>query len=262
MLLPGGSQVLLGQNGRGAAYAAGTIGLAGWGGWAQTVKSRGELNAPFVFAQQVYVLSIYEGWRDMRLGSGLRSRTDPASLGELASAPFRRESLSSPWVIGSAAAGAGLNLLEASLRRDRRSSRGMSRVSYLGASFNPAWGTAAYSAYWVPLSLGAGVAEESLFRGMLQGEFEGMWGDRGGLAAASGLFGLAHLTRLNSAQSWGQAGFAALAGTYLGWRYQENGRRLRESVASHFWFDLAAGLAVFACDPGNNPLGARIEWAF
>ena len=106
------------------------------------------------------------------------------------------------------------------------------------------------------------MSEEALFRGMIQPGLERRWGDGAGLAAASGLFGLAHLKRLNDAESWANVGLAFAAGLVLGWRFQRGGYRLAEPVAAHFWFDVAAGLALFLDNPAENPLGAKVEFAF
>lgn len=264
-LLPGGGQFALGQNARGAAYAAGTLSLAGWGGYAATRRVSGELNAPLVYAQQVYVLSLYEGYRDLRARAGAGggpAPIDPASLGELAAEPFRWERLKSPWVLGSAALGAGLNFAATRTRAGRRGFGAARRVDYLGDSFNRDLGAAVYSAYWIPISLGAGVSEEALFRGVFQSEWERRWGPGRGLAAASALFGVAHLSRPGDPESWLDVAFAGAAGAFLGWRYQRNGHRLGESIAAHTWFDIAAGLALFFSDPSSNPLGARVGYAF
>jgi membrane protease YdiL (CAAX protease family) len=180
----------------------------------------------------------------------------------LVRAPFSFEQLKSPWVIGSAAAGAGLNLALTRADKQRRGFASMGRMRYLGDSFNKEWGSAAYSAYWIPISIGAGVSEESLFRGMLQPEIERKWGDDAGLYTASGVFGLAHLDRPGSAESWAQVGFASAAGLFLGWRCRKKGNKLAEPIAAHAWFDIAAGLTLFFADPKENPLGAQVRYAF
>ncbi|MFH1725728.1 MAG: CPBP family intramembrane glutamic endopeptidase [Elusimicrobiota bacterium] len=264
-LVPGGGQFALGRPRAGWGYAAGTMGLVGWGAHAETRRGGGELNAPFVYAQQLYVASFCAAYRELRLRAGDPGGgppTDRSSAGELAAAPFRWRQLKNPWVIGSALVGAGLNL--ALPRSDSRKPafRQIRRIRYLGDSFNREWGTAAYTAYWIPISLGAGVAEESLFRGLFQNEWERSWGARNGWAAASGLFGLAHLSQPGDLESWGDVAFATAAGLYLGWRYQRTGYRLEEPVASHVWFDIAAGLALMLVRPEDNPLGARVQFAF
>ena len=262
-LAPGGGHYLLGQDGLGTAYLLSTAGFVGWGLAVEGSRGSGEWNAPLVYAQQVYILSITSAYRDLRL----RSRPlagpppDPASNVELAEAPFKPSVFTRPWVWGAFLAGAGINLL--SVGTHDAGFGHVARMRYLGATFDGRGAAlAGYTGYWAPLSLGAGVSEESLFRGVFQNDFERRWGPGVGLVTASALFGIAHLSDPSSGSSWGQVGFASLAGLYLGWRYQRNGYTLSESVAAHFWFDLAAGLAVFLANPKENPLGAQIQYGF
>jgi membrane protease YdiL (CAAX protease family) len=259
-LLPGGGQFYLGQDAAGTAYLAGTCVLGGWGAWTEGKRAHGELNAPLVYAQQLYVASVYSAHRDMNFILDERDRTDPAKMGSLARAPFRAEYILNPWVLGFAAAGYAVN--RALIGRGKPGFSRIRTVNYLGSGYNRDAGAAVYAAYWIPLSYGAGEAEEMLFRGMLQSSWEGSLGRGGGLLAASAVFGLAHVSRLRSEESWASAGMAALAGLYLGWRYQRTGYRLGEPIAAHFWFDVAAGATVFLLDPANNPLGAKIGFSF
>jgi membrane protease YdiL (CAAX protease family) len=258
--LPGGGQFYLGQNSAGVAYLAGTCALSGWGAWAETRRKPGEMNAPLVYAQQLYVASVYSAHRDVQFILDDRERTDPAKMRTLACSPFARKYLLDPWVLGFAAAGYAVN--RAMIGNGKPGFSRMRTVSYLGSGYNRDQGAAAYSLYWIPLSYGAGEAEEMLFRGMLQSSWEGSLGSAGGLMAASAVFGLAHVTRVRSAQTWESAGMAAVAGLYLGWRYQCTGYRLGEPIAAHFWFDVAAGATAFLLDPADNPLGAKVGFSF
>jgi len=261
-LVPGGGQFWLGQTGAGIRYAAGVTGLAGWGWWAETKRSPGEANAPLVWAQQLYVVSFYDARRDLLLRLGATQRLDPSKVSTLAQAPFAPRYLLDPWVIGFAAAGVGANLLTVKRHAPGRGYRAVSGISYLGGRFDRVGGTAALSAYWIPMSWGAGEAEEMLFRGILQADWEEKWGKTAGWLAASGVFGLAHLTHLRRSDSWAQVGFATVAGLMLGWRYQAAGYRLGGPIASHTWFDIAAGITAFCLDPVENPLGARVRFGF
>ena len=258
--VPGGGQFWLGQTGAGIRYAAGTVGLAGWGVWAETKREHGEVNSPLVWAQQLYVVSFYDARRDLLLRLGQTDRLDPSKVSTLAAAPFSPKYLLNPWVIGFAAAGVGANLLTVKRHAPGRGYRAVTGVSYLGGRFDRAGGTAALSGYWIPVSYGAGEAEEMLFRGTLQADWEERLGTTGGWLAASVVFGLAHLTHPRRAESWTQAGFATVAGLWLGWRYQACGYRLGEPIASHAWFDIAAGITAFCLDPQENPLGAKIRF--
>jgi len=258
--LPGGGQFYLGQDSAGAAYLAGTCLLGGWGAWTETRRTSGEMNAPLVYAQQLYVVSVYSAHRDVQFILDDRDRTDPAKIGTLSLAPFRVKYVLNPWVIGFAAAGYAVN--RALIGRGKAGFSRIRTVNYLGSGYNRDTGSAVYALYWIPLSYGAGEAEEMLFRGMLQSSWEGSLGTAGGLLAASTVFGLAHVNRLRSEESWESAGMAALAGLFLGWRYQNTGYRLGEPIAAHFWFDVAAGATAFLLDPADNPLGARIGFSF
>jgi membrane protease YdiL (CAAX protease family) len=260
--VPGGGQFWLGQTGAGIRYAAGTVGLAGWGAWAETRRGHGEINAPLVWAQQLYVVSFYDARRDLLLRLGATDRLDPSKVSTLAQAPFSPRYLLDPWVIGFAAAGVGANLLTVKRHAAGRGYRAVTGISYLGGRFGRDGGTAALSAYWIPVSYGAGEAEEMLFRGTLQADWEERLGTTGGWLAASGVFGLCHLTHPRRADSWAQAGFATVAGLMLGWRYRACGYRLGEPIASHAWFDIAAGITAFCVDPQENPLGAKIRFGF
>lgn len=261
-LLPGGSQFLLGRPAEGAAWASATAGLAGWGWWAWRRREPGALDSPLLWAQQVWVISAYSGYRELRLRLGETDRLDPVSVRHLAAAPFRPAALLDPWVIGFGALGAGVNWLAVRLETGRRGRATVSGMRYLGQSFGGPAVLPVYAAYWIPVSWGAGVSEEMLFRGMLQADWEERWGSTSGWLAASGAFGLAHVTAITRPEAWLQGGFAALAGLALGWRYQRTGYRLGEPVAMHVWFDIAAGATLFALDPEHNPLGAKMDFRF
>ena len=175
-------------------------------------------------------------------------------------APFKGENLSSPWALGFAALGVGLNYLGARLDKADRDFWDVREARIQGDAFRPRTALGVYGAFWVPISLGAAVSEESIFRGMIQTGWEDRWGKTRGLVATSALFGIAHYD--GSGPAAGNAAFAVLAGMYLGWRVQAKDYRLSQAVAAHFWFDVAAGLTLFLADPDSNPLGAKVEFNF
>jgi hypothetical protein len=255
-ILPGAIQFSDGRPVEGAVFLGGTAALGGWAVWAEGRRRTGELNAPLVYAQQFWVAGLCDGegrrWRP--------ERGDPSPLSSIVSAPFRPSAALDPWVLGFVGAGTGLNAWLARREHAQGFSRAR-RVSYLGGSWGRNEGAAICGAYWIPLSLGAGVSEEMLFRGLLQARWEGEYGEVPGWLMASGLFGAAHLTSLTDPEVLLNAGFAAVAGLYLGWRYDAEGYRLETPVAAHFWFDVLAGVTAFAWDPANNPLGARITFS-
>jgi membrane protease YdiL (CAAX protease family) len=83
------------------------------------------------------------------------------------------------------------------------------------------------------ISLIAGVSEEALFRGALQGSLSDRVGVIGALVLASGLFGACHLL------TWTYAIIAALIGAYLGllWIWTGN---LFTPMITHAVYDFAA----------------------
>lgn len=260
--IPGGGQFALGQTGAGWAWLSGTAALGGWAVFAETRRSSGELNAPFVYAQHAWVLSLYSARRDLLLRVGEFKRLDPSKISTLAAAPFRPSVVLSPWVIGFAVAGVAVNWAGIRYGTKGPGPGRIRTVSYLGDTLGRDGGTAAMAGYWIPLSWGAGTAEEMLFRGTLQADWEDRWGPTGGWLAASALFGLAHFPPgAPAGEALAQIGFAAVAGGWLGWRYQRGGYRLSEPIAAHAWFDIAAGVTVWLLDPASNPLGAKISFA-
>jgi CAAX protease family protein len=87
------------------------------------------------------------------------------------------------------------------------------------------------------ISMAAGLGEELLFRGLIQGVLEGPLGVGGALACASIVFGLAHAVTL------GYAVIAALIGAFLGWLWIDTGN-LFAPVVCHALYDFVA-LTVF-----------------
>jgi membrane protease YdiL (CAAX protease family) len=83
------------------------------------------------------------------------------------------------------------------------------------------------------ISLGAGIGEEMLFRGLFQALFSDWWGPVLGLLAASTLFGLMHFITPTYAV------LAGLLGIYLGGIWVADGNLLSVIIA-HALYDLLA----------------------
>jgi membrane protease YdiL (CAAX protease family) len=87
------------------------------------------------------------------------------------------------------------------------------------------------------IAVAAGVGEEVLFRGLIQGGLAIRFGPLVSLLIASLIFGLAHAVSLTYLI------FAALLGLYLGWVFQATGNLVAPIVA-HATYDLVALLVV------------------
>ncbi|MEZ4586807.1 MAG: CPBP family intramembrane glutamic endopeptidase, partial [Gemmatimonadales bacterium] len=83
------------------------------------------------------------------------------------------------------------------------------------------------------VSVLAGVAEEVLFRGFLQGWLAGWVGPTGALVAAAAVFGLAH------AISWRYATLVTLLGLCFGWLYLATGS-IWPPIVGHALYDMVA----------------------
>lgn len=84
------------------------------------------------------------------------------------------------------------------------------------------------------ISLAAGVGEELLFRGLLQGQFTDWIGPWTGVVAASILFGLMHLITVTYAV------LAALIGVYLSWVLTMTDNNLVGVMVAHGVYDFVA----------------------
>lgn len=111
------------------------------------------------------------------------------------------------------------------------------------------------------ISLLAGVGEETLFRGVIQGALGRWLGPWTGLAMASVLFGLLHSITLTYAV------LATLMGAFLGWLYVVNGNLLLV-IVTHGLYDFVALLVLVkgprrpwgrATAPGQPPTEKQSE---
>jgi len=97
------------------------------------------------------------------------------------------------------------------------------------------------------VAIAAGVAEEALFRGFLQGLFEEKFGPRVGLWSAALLFGLAHpITR-------SYVVVTAVFGYYLGWLWQVSDNLLAP-ITAHILYDFFVLLILIRDQRWGEPL--------
>ena len=217
--------------------------------------------------QNLWFFSIFDAYRSARAlrdDAGYRHPISRESLPYLASAPFRPSVLARPWVWGGVPAALALGLgiaylVDRGSLTEHPSIFDVRGLNVLGHDFRSRGAAfAAGEAYLAALFDPVGVGEESLFRGVIQSEFDERFGTWGGLAAASGLFGAVHaLNFIGPDQDARQALIAvpviSVLGAGLGLAYIRTGYRLETSVAMHFWYDFLLSTASFIVDPQHQP---------
>ena len=222
-----------------------------------------ELNVPAAVGQKVWEYSIFTTFREAakRADVDLRAKGfDDTPTASLLAAPFNPDQFLRLPVFGAAL----LGVAGAALAHDHEGGRlnDVTRARMLGSDFNRDEATALYAASAFTVSLGAGAAEEGLFRGVLQPILQDQWGRSAGLWATSGIFGAAHLGGGDGDFNVGGALFATGAGAYLGWLYNHDDNRLAGPIAAHFWYDFMLFATAWALDPDDTPFGFGVDFEF
>lgn len=264
-LLPGGGHIYLGDVGTGVTYATLTAAFLATGAEVQRrndeLNRDDELNVPWVVGEKIWEYSIFTTFRSAALRAGLDLRAegfDDTPTSSLLLAPFDPDQFLRPAVFGAALLGAAGAALAAQ-DRDGGRLNDVTRARMLGSEFDRDDATALYAASALTVSMGAGMAEEGLFRGVLQTVLQNQWGSSAGLWAASGAFGLAHLGNEGNV---GAVLFTTAAGAYFGWLYNRDGNRLAAPVAAHFWYDFMLFATAWAMEPDDTPFGFQVDFEF
>lgn len=267
-LLPGGGHFYLGNVGTGLTYATLTTAFLATGVEVQrrndALNREDEVNVPWIVGEKVWEYSVFSTFRSAaeRAGVDLRAAGfDDTPTPQLLLAPFDPDQFLRPTVFGAALLGAAAAAIAAH-DRERGRLNDVTRARMLGSDFDRDDATALYAASALGVSLGAGVAEEALFRGVLQTILQDQWGRSGGLWAASGVFGAAHLAGVDGELNVGGALFATGAGAYFGWMYNRDGNRLAAPIAAHFWYDFMIFATSWALEPDDTPFGFRVDFEF
>ena len=266
-LLPGGGQIYLGNVGTGVTYATLTAAFIGVGAEVQRrndeLDRKDEVNVPELVGEKVWEYSIFSTFRSAAVANGIDLRAhrfDDTPTAKLMLAPFTPSEFLRPAVFGAMLLGVADAALAAHDAPGKLSD--VDRAYMLGSDFNRRDATWLYAASDLSVSLGAGMAEEGLFRGTMQPLLQERWGDTAGLWATAGTFGLAHLQGLSGGLNLGGVLFATGAGAYFGWLYNHDGDRLAGPVAAHFWYDFAVFGASWVMDPNNTPFGFKVKFSF
>ena len=189
------------------------------------------------------------------------------TLSELARAPFSAEVMAKPavWagILGSLAAGLLVSrILDGPLDTQNFAKRPV----LFGREMNSAPGYLAAGAIGAGLFEHVALAEETAFRGLLQGGWTRSHGEQTGWIYGSLAFGLVHASNIfflpeNQRLSYLAVGvpFITLLGSYIGMAYRWSDFSLGPPVAIHFWYDFLIEAVAFAADPKNSPLA--VTWA-
>jgi len=286
LLCPGCGELYLGHTDVGAEQLAATATLitsgallirghsASLGG--PTDSAQASVGFALVMAgQNSWFYSIFDAYRDARLLRGDLGYRHPMTherLCDLATAPFRPAVLKSPWLWAGVpltlALGLGVSYLSA--RSDltgQPSIFDIKNLNVLGHTFGRGAGFAAGEGYFVSLFDPVGIGEEALFRGVIQNELDERFGQWGGLALGSAIFGAVHtLNFLQPGADPKQALIAvpviAVLGSTLGLAFIKTGYHLETSVAMHFWYDFLLSTADFIVDPQHQPFVVQYGAAF
>lgn len=266
-LLPGGGHFYLGDTATGVTYATLTGVFLATGAEVQRrndeLNRDDELNVPSVIGEKIWEYSIFTTFREAarRADVDLRAEGfDDTPTASLLAAPFNPDQFLRLPVFGAAL----LGIAGAALAHDSEGGRlnDVTRARMLGSDFDRDDATVLYMASSLGVSLGAGAAEEGLFRGVLQPILQDRWGRNAGLWATSGIFGAAHLAGADGGLNLEGAVFATAAGAYLGWLYNHDDNRLAGPVAAHFWYDFMIFAASWALDPDDTPFGFGVDFEF
>jgi membrane protease YdiL (CAAX protease family) len=268
LVFPGVGQLCRGHTAEGALIAG--LGVAELGtaiaSGAKNGFSQPGAGVPLLAFGDLLTLSVMDAVLETQRAARL-PYVPQESLSELARAPFSAEVMSRPavWagILGTLAAG----LLVSRIVDGPLDTQNFGRRPVLfGREMNTAPGYAAAGAIGVGLFEHVALAEETAFRGLLQGGWTRSNGEERGWIYGSLAFGLVHATNIiflpeSQRLTYLAVGvpFITVLGSYLGLAYRWSGFSLGPPVAIHFWYDFLIEAVGFVADPKNSPLA--VTWA-
>lgn len=220
---------------------------------------------PLIALQDAWVYSLGDSWRDTHLANH-ELYAPPDSLLDLVEAPFNLEVLKKTEVwLGTLAFLAAGVAVSAIVDESLDSSRVGDDANVFGETLEPAVGYPAAGAIGVGLFAHVAIAEEMLFRGILQSSIARRSGQTEGWIWASAIFGVTHSLNVlalpdDERTEYLLIGvpFITAGGFLLGWVYKHNDYSLAPPTAIHFWYDLLLSATFFALDPTNSIISAKV----
>jgi membrane protease YdiL (CAAX protease family) len=268
LLVPGLPQLCRGRSGEGAALASlGAAELAtGVAAGLASGFDKPAAEVPLLAFGDLLTASVMDAALENQRAARLPF-VPQESLSELAVAPFSFQVLSRPEVFGGIAVtlAAGL-LVSRAVDGPLDTSNFRTRPVLFGHTTNSAVGYPIAGAIGMGLFEHVAIAEESVFRGLLQSGWARSSGETQGWIYGSLAFGLLHSTNIvfmdpSQRLTYLAVGvpFITVLGSYLGLVYRGSGYSLAPSVAIHFWYDFLLEAVSFAADPKNSPLA--VNWS-
>ncbi len=276
LLFPGVGQFCLGKNAEGAVISGLAAAELGVGISALAVRDEGlegvsepQVALPLVGLQYLWIYSYLDGVFERQRAKRLRyvPLDTPA---ELALAPFTPSVLAKPdvWagILGSLALGLGATvLIDGGIDTDDFGDD----PRLFGRTFRPGVGYPLAAAVGTGLFTHVAVAEEAVFRGMIQSQMAREMDPTRGWIGASLAFGAAHAPNVVGLSEDRQAAYLAVAvplitmlGGYLGLSYRWHDYSLAPPVAIHFWYDLLISGVDYVLDPQDSSISGKVTLPF
>jgi membrane protease YdiL (CAAX protease family) len=266
LLFPGLGQLCLGKTGEGSALMA--LGAAELGTGIAVGREHGwehpGSTVPLLGFQDLWVYGNADLYIERALaGQALYAPRD--SLADMLAAPFNVQVLGRVEVWAGTLVVLGLGIGATMLLDGVDTTDVGADPNLFGRDFDGRVG------YPLGVGIGAGlfghvaVAEEAVFRGVIQSGLARSLGQRQGWLWGSLVFGLTHSLNALVLPPEDRAEyllyavpFITVAGAYLGYAYQRADYSLSVPVAVHFWYDLLLSTTFFVLEPQTSPLSASI----
>lgn len=266
LFIPGSGFIYLGRWFDAGFFLAAETYLLNYSIQYQSKITPGEYNVPYKTLDTLRCMEVFSTYTTARKkynNAGYRIPYEKCSTAELLIAPFKPKNFLHSSVLIPAIVAAALTVYEIDNYEEKaRPLSEVKEIDIAGKTRNVSEGTMTYGLLWTNISLDAGVGEEMLFRGFIQSELANRTGDTFGLISSSILFGVMHMLNPGQATNTNYFAFATLAGIYFGTIYINNNYQLSLPISAHFWWDFMVGTIAFLKDPANNPLGAKVTFAF
>lgn len=259
----GGALMALGSAELGAAIVAGTQIKPPEG---RDLVEDPRVAVPLLLFQDTWIIGVVDPY--LRESMAERAPFTPQdTLGELVAAPFNIQVLKRPSVWGAlAVTAAALGIVVAV---DGGTDWSAER-NVLSWDLRPGPAFAAAGGTYAVLFSHVAIAEEQLFRGVIQSSLERSCGRRCGWLTGSLIFGVAHAPNALAYETSEERKDYLLTalpivtaiGAYMGAAYQMNDHSLAPPVALHFWYDFLLSMAQFAVSPEDAPISATWTLSF